>query len=129
MTEPTRPAKVEGNTPQQSDPDGGMPVLDLSSKEAQDDEPPSTLDSPIQDNGDPEKQPDTAIEPPTEQPSAHQDAVAKEDYSVFTVPQKRALVLFGSLAAFFSPMTGSIYYPALNQVSLINLIYEPKFSQ
>ena len=41
---------------------------------------------------------------------------ANEEYSVFTVPQKRALVLSVSLLGWFSPMTGSIYYPALNQV-------------
>lgn len=46
--------------------------------------------------------------------------VASEDYSVFTVPQKRAIILAGSFIAWFSPMSGSIYYPALNQVQLLH---------
>lgn len=46
------------------------------------------------------------------------DLVAKEDYSVFTVPQKRAIVLAGSFIGWFSPMTGAIYYPALDQVGV-----------
>lgn len=45
------------------------------------------------------------------------DAMAKEDYSVFTVPQKRAIILAGSFIAWFSPMSGSIYYPALNSIA------------
>ena len=40
-----------------------------------------------------------------------------EQYSVFTVGQKRAIVLAGSFAAFFSPMTGSIYFPALTTIA------------
>lgn len=49
-----------------------------------------------------------------------QDAgpVAKEDFSVFTVPQKRAIIIACSFAGWFSPMTGSIYYPALTQVCM-----------
>ena len=38
-------------------------------------------------------------------------------YSVFTTGQKRAIVLAGSFAAFFSPMTGSIYFPALTTIA------------
>lgn len=45
---------------------------------------------------------------------AHPDA--GEDYSIFTTAQKRAIILTASLAGWFSPMSGSIYYPALNQV-------------
>lgn len=52
------------------------------------------------------------------------DLVAKEDYSVFTVPQKRAIILAGSFISWFSPMTGSIYYPALDQVRYLSRDFE-----
>ncbi|KAK5124378.1 hypothetical protein LTR85_001595 [Meristemomyces frigidus] len=45
------------------------------------------------------------------------ETVADEDFSVFIVAQKRAIILTGSLAGWFSPMSGSIYYPALNQIA------------
>lgn len=50
------------------------------------------------------------------------DLVAKEDFSVFMVPQKRAIVAAGSFIAWFSPMTGAIYYPALDQVGVLQHI-------
>jgi hypothetical protein len=39
------------------------------------------------------------------------------DFSVFTVAEKRAIVSVGSLAAFFSPLSSSIYFPALDTVA------------
>jgi MFS family permease len=54
-------------------------------------------------------------EPMVEQPD-RSGVLAKEDYSVFTVGQKRAIIFAGSFAAWFSPMTGSIYFPALDQI-------------
>lgn len=56
------------------------------------------------------------VEATVESSTEGADVVAKEDYSVFTVPQKRAIVFAGSFIAWFSPMTGAIYYPALDQV-------------
>lgn len=47
----------------------------------------------------------------------HHAALSTEIYSVFTVPQKRAIILAGSFVAWFSPMSGSIYFPALNQIA------------
>ncbi|KAJ5376267.1 MFS transporter [Penicillium cosmopolitanum] len=41
----------------------------------------------------------------------------QRDFSVFTVGQKRAIVATGSLAAFFSPLSSSIYFPALQTIS------------
>ncbi|KEQ96879.1 hypothetical protein AUEXF2481DRAFT_63918 [Aureobasidium subglaciale EXF-2481] len=38
-------------------------------------------------------------------------------YSVFTPTQKKFIVLTASLAGFFSPLSGSIYYPALNTIA------------
>jgi MFS family permease len=56
-----------------------------------------------------------ADEPKVEQPD-RSGVLAKEDYSVFTIGQKRAIIFAGSFAAWFSPMTGSIYFPALDQI-------------
>ncbi|KAK6008363.1 hypothetical protein QM012_000266 [Aureobasidium pullulans] len=38
-------------------------------------------------------------------------------YSVFTPTQKKWIVFTASLAGFFSPLSGSIYYPALNTIA------------
>ncbi|KAK9370594.1 major facilitator superfamily domain-containing protein [Lipomyces kononenkoae] len=57
-------------------------------------------------------QPDPANEPPSERP-----VTVDEVYSVFTVPQKRLIILTASLASFFSPLSGSIYFPALNTIA------------
>lgn len=62
-----------------------------------------------------------ADEPPVESPHKA-NLVATEEYSVFTVPQKRAIVLAGSYLSWFSPMTGAIYYPALDQVRSCKLL-------
>ena len=61
-------------------------------------------------------QKDGGDELPLDSPENELEIVATEDYSVFTVPQKRAIVLAGSYLSWFSPMTGAIYYPALDQV-------------
>ena len=47
----------------------------------------------------------------------HHAALSQEIYSVFTTPQKRAIILTGSFISWFSPMSGSIYFPALNQIA------------
>ncbi|KAJ6009171.1 hypothetical protein N7522_004187 [Penicillium canescens] len=46
------------------------------------------------------------------QPDAHLEA-----YSQFTVGQKRSIVAMGSLASFFSPLSSSIYLPALTTIA------------
>ncbi|KAH0347471.1 MFS general substrate transporter, partial [Aureobasidium melanogenum] len=38
-------------------------------------------------------------------------------YSIFSPTQKKLIVLTASLAGFFSPLSGSIYYPALNTIA------------
>ncbi|KAG9684652.1 MFS general substrate transporter, partial [Aureobasidium melanogenum] len=38
-------------------------------------------------------------------------------YSVFSPTQKKLIVFTASLAGFFSPLSGSIYYPALNTIA------------
>ena len=54
-------------------------------------------------------------EPPAEEPEPPPSN--DEAYSVFTTTQKKAIVLTASLCSFFSPLTGSIYYPALNIIA------------
>lgn len=54
---------------------------------------------------------------------------SQEVYTVFGKNQKRFIIFMASLGAFFSPISGNIYYPALNSMaasvhvsgSLINL--------
>ena len=53
----------------------------------------------------------------------------REVYTILDKKQKRFIVTMASLGAFFSPLSGNIYYPALNSMaasvqvseSLINL--------
>ena len=63
-------------------------------------------------DGELEKGPKSTEYPPNQVPS-----VQSEAYSVFTTKQKKLLVLTASLASFFSPLSGSIYYPALNTIA------------
>lgn len=55
-------------------------------------------------------------EPPIEKPD-NSDVLAKEDFSIFTIGQKRGIIFAGSFASWFSPMTGSIYFPALDRIA------------
>ncbi len=78
-----------------------------------------TLDAGLTHASDPTR--DAALrekpeESPTEERNSQPNIVAAEEYSSFTIAQKRAIIVTGSFAAWFSPMSGSIYYPALNQV-------------
>ncbi|KAH1556013.1 hypothetical protein KXX57_002011 [Aspergillus fumigatus] len=43
--------------------------------------------------------------------------VSPKDFSVFTTNEKRAIILMGSLAGFFSPLSSSIYFPALDTIA------------
>lgn len=53
---------------------------------------------------------------PEDPPRQHEDT-RLEGYSQFTVAQKRAIVAMGSLASFFSPLSSSIYLPALTTIA------------
>ena len=55
----------------------------------------------------------TSQQPISEQPAATTDVA----YSVFSVPQRKAIVLAASLTATFSPMSTTIYLPAIDQVA------------
>jgi len=66
------------------------------------------------DHGEDAIQPSVTGEPATEQ--VHRsNLVATEDYSVFTVGQKRAIIFAGSFAAWFSPMVSCIHPSTLNE--------------
>ncbi|WPH00569.1 Hypothetical protein R9X50_00339900 [Acrodontium crateriforme] len=111
---PNETTEAETPQPPRGDLDGGAAVLNVASDEALQ---PTSQDKDLmasQSNGDlPKAVVDVTVEPPSEQ--LHQ--MDKEDFSVFTVPQIRAIILTGSFAAWFSPMSGSIYYPALNEIA------------
>jgi hypothetical protein len=56
------------------------------------------------------------------------EAAADIPYSVFTVSQKKMIIVTGSLASLFSPMSSSIYYPSLSQIAKDLDISEAKVS-
>ncbi|KAL6243893.1 hypothetical protein RBB50_009327 [Rhinocladiella similis] len=45
------------------------------------------------------------------------ETTQEKPYSVFSTNEKRIIVLAGSLAGFFSPLTSSIYFPALDTIA------------
>ena len=49
--------------------------------------------------------------------ASEQPATLDVPYSSFTVPQKKAIVFSAALGAVFSPMSTTIYLPALNQIA------------
>ncbi|KXT04094.1 hypothetical protein AC578_4915 [Pseudocercospora eumusae] len=53
-------------------------------------------------------------------------AISSEDYSIFTTGQKRAIIVAGPFAAWFSPMSGSLYHPALNSAASDLHVSSPK---
>lgn len=65
---------------------------------------------------DPEKNDGQVVQSAPQQ--SQQNAVDQEDYSVFTANQKRAIVAAASLASFYSPLSSSIYFPALETIAL-----------
>lgn len=50
-------------------------------------------------------------------PAIEKPQTNTEAYSSFTVTQKRLIILAGTLAGFLSPLTGSIYYPAISTIA------------
>ena len=54
---------------------------------------------------------------PNAEPISEQPVAPDVAYSVFTVPQKKAIVLSAALGAAFSPMSTTIYLPSLNQIA------------
>ena len=64
----------------------------------------------------PASEPVPEIEPNVE-PISEQPVPSDVAYSVFTVPQKKAIVLSAALGAAFSPMSTTIYLPGLNQIA------------
>ena len=54
---------------------------------------------------------------PNAEPISEQPVASDVAYSIFTVTQKKAIVLSASLGAVFSPMSTTIYLPALNQIA------------
>lgn len=61
--------------------------------------------------------PESNAKEPARPSPPHHAALSTEIYSTFTVPQKRAITLAGSFVSWFSPMSGSIYFPALKQIA------------
>lgn len=47
-----------------------------------------------------------------------QPSTSSETWSVFTIQQKRFIVLLVAIASFFSPLSANIYFPALNTLAV-----------
>lgn len=56
-------------------------------------------------------------EPPNAEPISEHPVASDLAYSVFTVPQKKTIVVSAALGAAFSPMSTTIYLPALNEIA------------
>lgn len=54
---------------------------------------------------------------PNTEPVSERPVASDVAYSVFTVPQKKAIVLTVALGAAFSPISTTIYLPGLNQIA------------
>ncbi|KAK5050776.1 hypothetical protein LTR84_003335 [Exophiala bonariae] len=61
------------------------------------------------------RSPTLTQEPPSE--ASRNDAQRLQQYSVFTTKEKRMMILAGSFAGFFSPLSSTIYFPALNTIA------------
>ena len=42
---------------------------------------------------------------------------SSEEYSVFSIRQKKTIIVAGSFAGFFSPLSSNVYFPALNTIA------------
>jgi hypothetical protein len=56
-------------------------------------------------------------ESPTNQPITEQNSETEEVYSIFSLNEKRFVVLLASVAALFSPLSATVYFPALNTLA------------
>ncbi|PQE19031.1 MFS multidrug protein [Rutstroemia sp. NJR-2017a WRK4] len=70
-----------------------------------------------------------SLVPVSETVSQKHEAATDIPYSVFTVSQKKMIIVTGSLASLFSPMSSSIYYPSLSQIAKDLDISEAKVIQ
>lgn len=93
-----------GIAPQETDVVKGVNKEDLNSHGGHGNETSSGAAAPT--DALPGRDPDS--EPPSEAPIESMDASGGE-YSVFTVTQKKMIVLTASLASLFSPMATAIY--------------------
>lgn len=62
------------------------------------------------------------ISEPTDMAASNSDSHAtvtqtEKDYSTFSPGQKRFIIAMASLAGFFSPLSSSIYFPALSKIA------------
>ena len=57
----------------------------------------------------------TGIKVEDAQSQSQNDGAQRDHYSVFTVGQKRAIIISGSVLTLASLMGSTMYYPALNQ--------------
>lgn len=107
---------AENQTPTHNIPD--QPKKIATAEQQEDKESVDSLEIADSPPGDPQKSyvSQTSAEPDTEK---SQPVVSTEDYTVFTVNQRRMIIVVCSFASWFSPMTGSIYTPAIDKIGNI----------
>jgi hypothetical protein len=60
---------------------------------------------------------DTQTDPEHKEQEQEEQQTPEPPFSVFSIAEKRFIVIIASLAALFSPLSANIYYPALNTLS------------
>jgi hypothetical protein len=96
-------AEQVSNLAQQKDAEANAVACEVDTNDARNDHAAASDNKAVDHDYSVEKSPQLTAEPAAEQPD-HSNVVAAEDYSIFTVPQKRAIIVTGSFAALFSPM-------------------------
>ena len=93
----------------------GHPAIDSSIRIVQS-KPSSSQRTNIQDLKihEPHHDPESSS---TEKFSKQYSLPASEHYSIFTVRQKKTILMAGSFAAFFSPLSSNVYFPAINTIA------------
>lgn len=86
-------------------------MAEENSKPAMAAQNPENATSDIEKSAPKEEKPPPTTNGAAQQPQQH------VQYSAFTRNQKRAIVALGSLASFFSPLSSSIYFPALGTIA------------
>lgn len=92
-----------------------------SPRQLGDEAKPASLDS-MKSTSDRESRDESTLPLPNDglldsEPLSEAPPVQTELHSVFSISQKRMIILAGSFAAFFSPLSSSIYFPALTTIS------------
>ena len=94
---------MQHNNSKEDESDDDKPVI----QHADEKDPEESLPNDLDTNGPSDAAQPKDIEKQEEPAPQQSNVIAGEDYSVFTVPQKRAIIVAGSFLAWFSPVSRS----------------------